>query len=744
MVEPDAITAATTVREAVARYPGAETIFDQHGLTGCGGPNSPAEPIGFFAAVHHVDPKDLIRELNDFAASQATASADAPPAQDHAPAAGWQPYPLFLVTALAFTLAVGVTTGIAAAMTGGGWGALRGEGWIALVQAHGHTQVFGFVGLFIMGMAFHILPRFKGQSPPDRRLVMGSYALVTAGVLARVLAQPHGEGWLRWLFGASAVLELAGAALFAAIILSIFVRARARREAFDRYVMAAVTFLPAAAALNLYLVLRALNAGDHVLNPAGDTALLEGAVFGFVVLFVLGVSFRVMPFFLALQAPYARLRDAALVTIVVSVIVRAVALWMPQFGNYGWAEPTERIAAFALAAGIIAAIIALRVFESSSGEGGPGETPPAFAAMVRTAYVWLVAAVALDLYWQLREIDGGFTGTYSAGAIRHAVLLGFATLMLMAMAYRTIPVFSGRALRWPRAVPVSFGLVAGAAVLRVFPVAFTTVPDRLDFKLITAGGFLLFGGLSVFAAEICASMFNIGRPTAAAADAAVVPEHVRDVAPPAEPQASPETPAAADPAAVPARKRPPGPIARDTVVSDALALSPAVLQVLLDYGFGPLADPEMRARMAPTITIERAAAFLSANPDDLVDTLNIVVGQSKPKDEGGLAPIEVTMIETSLHKADLLDALKSVNDPEVPVNIVDLGLVYSMLVRESYVRVTMGLTSPDCPLADEVEGEVRVALGAVHGVEAVDVEIVLDPPWSWDRMSPTARAAMGW
>lgn len=373
--------------------------------------------------------------------------------------------------------------------------------------------------------------------------------------------------------------------------------------------------------------------------------------------------------------------------------------------------------------------------------------------MVRTAYGWLVIGVALDLYWQLREMDGGAIGTYSAGAIRHAVLLGFATLMLMAMAYRTIPVFSGRALRWPRAVPASFGLVAGAAVLRVFPVAFTTAPERLDFKLITAGGFLLFGGLCVFAAEVYASMFGraAAEPATAGATEAVVeaaPEPAR-VAPqavaaaPAAVESAP--PAAADAAeAAPARARPPGPIARDTVVADALKLSPAVLQVLLDYGFGPLADPEMRARMAPTITIERAAAFLAANPDDLVDTLNIVLEQSKPKDAGGLAPIDITMIETAIHKDELLDALKTVNDPEVPVNVVDLGLVYSILVREDYVRVTMGLTSPDCPLADEVEGEVRRAVGLVGGVGAVDVEIVLDPAWSWDRMSPTARAAMGW
>jgi metal-sulfur cluster biosynthetic enzyme len=729
------ITARTTVREAVTQYPGIEKIFDRYGLTGCGGPDGPVEPVGFFAAVHHVDPAELIRELDEYASSSAAPAVHAPGAMD---SGAGQPYRLFVTTALALALVIGVTTGIAVAMTGGGWGGLQGEPWIALVQAHGHVQVFGYLGLFIMGMAYHILPRFKGEAPPDRRLVIATCALITAGVVARVLAQPHGQGWLRWLFGASALLELGGVALFAGMIASTFMRARAGAEAFDRFVLAAVAWLAAAAALNAYLVLRAIGDGDHVLNPAGDAALLEGAVYGFVVLFVLGVSLRALPFFLSLKPAYARLRDASLAAIVVASVIRAGALWAPQFGAYGWVEPVGHLAAFVLAAGVLGAVVALRVFEASTAETPPGETPPAYGAMVRTAYAWLVIGITLDVYWQLREIDGGFTGMYAAGAIRHAMLLGFATLMLMAMAYRTVPVFSGQALRWPRAVPVSFALVAAAAVLRVFPVALTTAPSKLDFKLMTMGGFLLFFGLAVFAAELVSSMF--GRRAVAAEATEAVEAAIEQTTVPAPPATMPPTEAAtpAEPA------RPAGPITRETIVADALKLSPSVLQVLLDYGFGPLADPEMRARMAPTITIERAAAFLSANPDDLVDTLNIMVGSARPVDDGSTAPIEITTIDTEVGEDELVEALKGVLDPEVPVNIIDLGLVYTMLVRDQYVRVTMGLTSPDCPLADEVEGQVRAALMDVAGIETVDVEIVTDPAWSWDRMSAAARVAMGW
>jgi metal-sulfur cluster biosynthetic enzyme len=478
---------------------------------------------------------------------------------------------------------------------------------------------------------------------------------------------------------------------------------------------------------------------------AGDAALLEGAVYGFVLLFVLGVSMRVLPFFLSLQPPHARLRDVSLAVLLVALPLRVAAVWAPQFGRYGWSDNLNDVATFALATGVIGAVIALRVWESPSPEAPPVEAPPAYLPMVRTAYAWLLAGVALDVYWRLRELDGGFTPLYAAGAIRHAFLLGFATLMIMAMAYRTVPVFSGRPLRWPAAgVQASFALVAAAGVLRVFPVALTTVPSKLDFKLMTAGGFLLFFGLAVFAAEIASSMYG----WFAAAEAPAQPEAVPPPAPPppAEegvgvPSGGPN-PAELRPSAPPPRAA--GPIRRDTVVAEALKLSPLVLQVLLDYGFGPLADPEMRGRMAPTITIERAAAFVGADPQSLVDTLNMAVGETKALSANGTAPIDIKLIETAVTEEQLLDVLGTVNDPEIPVNIVDLGLVYDVTVRDAYAHLKMTLTAAACPLADEVEADVRTALLTLPGVETVDIDIVETPPWSPDRMSASARAALGW
>ncbi|MEM4375029.1 MAG: iron-sulfur cluster assembly protein [Nitrososphaerota archaeon] len=93
----------------------------------------------------------------------------------------------------------------------------------------------------------------------------------------------------------------------------------------------------------------------------------------------------------------------------------------------------------------------------------------------------------------------------------------------------------------------------------------------------------------------------------------------------------------------------------------------------------------------------------------------------------------------------IIEALKNCYDPEIPVNIVDLGLVYDVQVREdNSVYVKMTLTAPGCPVGAFVMEQVREAIMAlVEGVKDVDVDLVFDPPWTPDRMSEEAKAMLG-
>ena len=116
--------------------------------------------------------------------------------------------------------------------------------------------------------------------------------------------------------------------------------------------------------------------------------------------------------------------------------------------------------------------------------------------------------------------------------------------------------------------------------------------------------------------------------------------------------------------------------------------------------------------------------------------------QVEPMIEG--APlIAPSSTEHPLYDA-AVEACRSVYDPEIPVNIYDLGLIYTIDIdAENMVKITMTLTAPGCPVAGEMPGWVQDSVGAVPGVKDVDVDMVFDPPWGMDMMTDEARLELG-
>jgi FeS assembly SUF system protein len=91
----------------------------------------------------------------------------------------------------------------------------------------------------------------------------------------------------------------------------------------------------------------------------------------------------------------------------------------------------------------------------------------------------------------------------------------------------------------------------------------------------------------------------------------------------------------------------------------------------------------------------------------------------------------------------VIAALKEIFDPEIPVNIYDLGLIYNVEVTGGHVVVTMTLTTPHCPVAESMPGEVEIRVGAVPGVGDAEVNLVWDPPWGPENMTDEARLELG-
>ena len=92
----------------------------------------------------------------------------------------------------------------------------------------------------------------------------------------------------------------------------------------------------------------------------------------------------------------------------------------------------------------------------------------------------------------------------------------------------------------------------------------------------------------------------------------------------------------------------------------------------------------------------------------------------------------------------VIDALKEIYDPEIPVNIYDLGLIYNVEVTDDgHAAVTMTLTTPHCPVAESMPGEVELRVGSVPGIAVADVNLVWDPPWDPQMMSAAAKREVG-
>lgn len=92
----------------------------------------------------------------------------------------------------------------------------------------------------------------------------------------------------------------------------------------------------------------------------------------------------------------------------------------------------------------------------------------------------------------------------------------------------------------------------------------------------------------------------------------------------------------------------------------------------------------------------------------------------------------------------VIDALKEIYDPEIPVNIYELGLIYGVdITQDAHVAVTMTLTTPHCPVAESMPGEVELRVGAVPGVGSAEVSLIWDPPWDPAKMSDEAKLELG-
>ncbi|MBA2447127.1 MAG: NnrS family protein [Chloroflexi bacterium] len=345
-----------------------------------------------------------------------------------------------------------------------------GAGWLPLGQAHGHAQVFGFTALFILAVGTVLFPRFLSAPLTRPRQARLGGILIAVGVGLRFLLQPLEAGLTRGVgLVLAAALELVGAGLFAHATLGVARASIQPWAAWRRALALGLGSLVLGYLLNLAASLE-LAGGRAIVSPALDEALLHLGIWGFIVPVTLAVGLKIFPQFLLLRPPRARLFGPAIVAYGIGMAL-VVAGWLVQ----GWRPELIAEARWLRLGGwstqtaaLLLHTFALRLFEPAARRSGMPHITNPTRLWFRLAFGWLLVAVALGAFFAAREsTTGSAVGFVEASAQRHALTMGYLLPLLVGMAGRILPGFSGEMTRRPRVLAGMVWLLLVGATLRV-------------------------------------------------------------------------------------------------------------------------------------------------------------------------------------------------------------------------------------------------------------------------------------
>jgi uncharacterized protein involved in response to NO len=322
----------------------------------------------------------------------------------------------------------------------------------AWIQAHGHAQIFGWIGSFILGIGYYSIPKLRRMKPFALWAPWTSLLMWCAGVSLRWTAGVYEWHW-RVLLPLSAGLEIAAFFIFFVMVSGHRSRAETQAGKLDAWILVimagCVGWLAALivnAASAAFLAFRAIS---PVLPHGFDERFLVLETWGFLVPFIFGFSAKWLPIFLGLRAMRSR-------HLLWAVALNSAGVITALFGF-------NLASSFLLLAAVVMAIYSLRLFEPSERAAKIKGVHRSFPIFVRLAYGWAIMSVGLAIWASLTAISTGIWG-----ASRHALTVGFIALMVFCVGQRVLPAFSGmRALFSTRLMFAALGLLFGGCFLRV-------------------------------------------------------------------------------------------------------------------------------------------------------------------------------------------------------------------------------------------------------------------------------------
>jgi hypothetical protein len=584
----------TLIPDLLTEFPPARIVLDQYGLRGCGGPDGPNESLGFFARAHDVPIVRLLEELQSATAQRREATLPV----GSEPSLAEAIYRPFFLAGILVVLTLGAVWGASLLLQIGLRGSFAAAG-LHEINAHGHAQIFGWVGLFVMGFAYQAFPRFKHTSLVCPQLALATFVMMLAGIVARSLAQPLAVGvpWLWWVAVAGSLLEIAAVIAFVGLIGLTWKLSGKPLASYDYYIGAAlVWFVVQAIYESVYLTATLSATGEALthLVATWQAPLRDIQIHGFALLIVLGVSQRVFHHFYSLPAPNARLSLVLLPVLNLAVVGEVAGLLLMRLRDPVWAALWY--------ASVVVLTIATTTLVINWRLWSHAEDSDRSLKFLRVAYVWLFVSLAMlvllpvyqlvVLKWLAPDSAAALMGFSHAyyGAARHAITVGFVSLMIVGVAAKVVPTLNGVSTRELSSLWGPFVLINAGCLLRVVG---QTLTDFTPHAFTVAGfsGILEVSGLAIWGAHLAWIM--VGKPRAATQSGLSAGTELS---------------------------------AREILATDYVATvleeEPRLLNVFLEAGFTTLASGYARRTMARVVTLRQACRRMAVDELQFVAKLN--------------------------------------------------------------------------------------------------------------------------
>ncbi len=583
------ISVDVMIPDLLMRYPQVRAVLDRYGLRGCGGPNGPRESLRFFAQTHGVDEATLLDELQ----RAATHRVDDPGAADGVNAAS-MPAPPALADAIYRPYFLG---GIGVILTlGAVWGAwllwrigVSGDFHgvsVHEVNAHGHAQIFGWVGLFIMGFALQALPRMWHVPLPWPRVAMAAFAAMVAGIVVRSAAMTAaGADWAVPMAMTGGGLEIGAIIAVTAIVVVAFVRSTVKLEAYMAFILAGFGWFVVQAGFSLWhtwMTMAAATEEDLVWYVATYQApLRDMQIHGMALFMILGVSIRMLPAMFGVPRIGERRAWWAFVILAGAVVAEIVIFLVYRWTGIHALAAMLMLPWIMLVIGVLMVALPWRLWR-------PTPTCDRSAKFIRAAYGWLALSLVMLLLLPVYQVVSGIAFSHAYyGSIRHAITVGFISLMIMGIAAKVAPTLTGHEPRGELWLP--FVLVNLGCFLRVSTQTLTDWHPAF-FWVIGLSGTLEVTGLGIWGVHLARIMLS------------------RDTSDePIRPGDRPDH------------------IEADHIVANVLTWYPQSMQVFERFGFTMLRNAAVRRTMARRVTLRQAAAMRNVVDTELLQAINGVI-----------------------------------------------------------------------------------------------------------------------